>query len=147
MGLEALSRGAARCWFFERNREALRVLQANIDVLAAGDRVRVVTGDAWFAATAPSCASLFDLVFLDPPYADSEDAGTSGHVRRFLATLGRDGADREPRPLVVLHHDHKVRYELTADEPWAIVDERAIGSNRITIFRPRPVGPLPSQDA
>ena len=35
MGIEALSRGAARCTFVERDRDALRALRANIDDAAA----------------------------------------------------------------------------------------------------------------
>jgi len=65
MGLEALSRGAARCTFVERNRAALEALRANVEALGAQAQTSVVAGDA--AASGPRCAAA-DVVFVDPPY-------------------------------------------------------------------------------
>jgi 16S rRNA (guanine966-N2)-methyltransferase len=65
MGIEALSRGAARCTFVERDREALAVLRANLEACKLGpDRAVVVVGDG-----ARPGAGRFDLALLDPPYA------------------------------------------------------------------------------
>ena len=62
LGLEALSRGAARATFVERGRAALALLRANVDLLGA--QARVVARDA----ARPGPGSPHDLVFLDPPY-------------------------------------------------------------------------------
>ena len=64
LGLEALSRGAAAATFLERGRPALALLRANLDLLGAHDRARVVARDA----TRPGPGSPHDLAFLDPPY-------------------------------------------------------------------------------
>jgi 16S rRNA (guanine966-N2)-methyltransferase len=64
MGIEALSRGAARCTFVERDRDALRALRTNIDALELADRARVTGGDVMAVAAALDA----DLVFVDPPY-------------------------------------------------------------------------------
>jgi len=45
MGLEALSRGAARVFFMEQDRAALAALRANIAACKAGDACRVMAGD------------------------------------------------------------------------------------------------------
>ena len=72
LGLEALSRGAAKAVFVERDRTALRALRANIGALGLGGEV--VTGGVGAyltsATAAPSSgpAIRFTLVFLDPPY-------------------------------------------------------------------------------
>lgn len=67
LGLEGLSRGAASAVFVERSRGALRALEANIRELGAGDRARIVPGDALsFAAKLPALS--FDLALADPPY-------------------------------------------------------------------------------
>jgi 16S rRNA (guanine966-N2)-methyltransferase len=65
LGIEALSRGAARCSFVERDRNALVALRANLAALDLGDRTSVVVDDAlvWLAA-----ARGFDLLLIDPPY-------------------------------------------------------------------------------
>jgi 16S rRNA (guanine966-N2)-methyltransferase len=64
IGIEALSRGAARCIFVERDRSALRALDENLDALDLRDRSRVVAGDAATAAATIDA----DIVFADPPY-------------------------------------------------------------------------------
>lgn len=76
LGLEALSRGAAAVCFVERQPAVARALEQCLLRLQAGDRSRVVTGDARrFLAGA---AQPFDLVFLDPPFGagDREDLCT-----------------------------------------------------------------------
>ncbi|MCH7595696.1 MAG: 16S rRNA (guanine(966)-N(2))-methyltransferase RsmD [Planctomycetes bacterium] len=131
MGLEALSRGADHCCFFERHRAVLEVLRQNISTLASQDSALVVTGDAWRLASQTVDDRFFDLIFLDPPYRDSADSTPDGLVRQYLRRVADAGSGR---PLVVLHHDGKVRFDLTPDDPWRIVDERRIGSNRVTVF-------------
>lgn len=67
VGLEALSRGAARAVLVESDAKAVRVLRDNVAALGlAGAQVipRPVTVALADAATDP-----FDLVFADPPYA------------------------------------------------------------------------------
>jgi len=94
MGLEALSRGAAFCSFFERDLDALEALRGNIESLGAGQVSRVVAGDAWRAPMATPTELVREgilapaaLIFLDPPYRDCEDTSDRGAVRRFLERL------------------------------------------------------------
>ncbi len=70
LGLEALSRGAARAVFVENGRAAVLVA-ANIDRIGAGgigagDAARLIRRDATRLGPCPE--EMFDLVFLDPPY-------------------------------------------------------------------------------
>jgi 16S rRNA (guanine966-N2)-methyltransferase len=65
LGIEALSRGAARCTFVEKDPKALRTLRENIAALAIGERCAVVPADVM--TIAPSLGSA-DIVFADPPY-------------------------------------------------------------------------------
>jgi len=81
MGLEALSRGAARAFFMEQDRAALAALRANIAGCKAGDTCRVIAGDV---TAPPIAAAPCTLVFLDPPYA-------KGLVPRALAALQAKG--------------------------------------------------------
>lgn len=65
MGIEALSRGAARCTFVERDRSALVALRENLRALRLDDRTTVVTSDVM--AWVPAMRGV-DLVLADPPY-------------------------------------------------------------------------------
>jgi 16S rRNA (guanine966-N2)-methyltransferase len=65
MGIEALSRGAARCTFVERDRDALSALRQNITALCLDDRATVVTSDVM--AWVPAMRGV-DLALIDPPY-------------------------------------------------------------------------------
>ena len=47
MGLEALSRGAAHCTFFERDRTALAVLRKNFTTLDVKKEATIIARDAW----------------------------------------------------------------------------------------------------
>lgn len=69
LGLEALSRGAREAVFVERSRGALRTLEANIELLGAEDRCRVVREDALRFASRID-AGAFDLALADPPYGE-----------------------------------------------------------------------------
>jgi 16S rRNA (guanine966-N2)-methyltransferase len=67
LGLEALSRGASTATFVEKARGSLVTLKANVELLKAGPRVRIVRGDA-MAYIRKVEAGAFDLVLADPPY-------------------------------------------------------------------------------
>lgn len=64
VGIEALSRGAAHCTFVERDRNALRALEENVDTLDLAQRTRILRSDASQAAATLDV----DIAFIDPPY-------------------------------------------------------------------------------
>jgi len=74
MGLEALSRGARRCVFVDRDRAALEGLKQNVAALREEGRSVVAAGDAlsglWASRLGEEGAA---VVFCDPPYAMMEE--------------------------------------------------------------------------
>jgi 16S rRNA (guanine966-N2)-methyltransferase len=65
LGLEALSRGAAHCTFYEKDRSALDVLKRNLDKLGAAGRADLRAQPVEHALPpARPC----DLILMDPPY-------------------------------------------------------------------------------
>jgi 16S rRNA (guanine966-N2)-methyltransferase len=87
LGIEALSRGAARATFVERSPQALAALRANVAALALTERSRILGGDALAALRGND---KYDLVFLDPPYATA--ALLAGPLSRELPGVLRAGA-------------------------------------------------------
>lgn len=72
VGMEALSRGAARVVFVERWAGALKVLRGNLAQLGLKDGVEVRQESAGAYLKRGLNGNGFDIVFLDPPY-DAED--------------------------------------------------------------------------
>lgn len=70
LGFEAASRGARRVVMIERDAEALRGLQANLEMLAAADVVEVVRADA--LEFLQHHGRRYHLVFADPPFSDDQ---------------------------------------------------------------------------
>ena len=69
LGIEALSRGAARVVFVDRSRQSISVIRANLEALGIMDRSDLVQQDAdTFVQGTLEGSGPFDLVFLDPPY-------------------------------------------------------------------------------
>jgi 16S rRNA (guanine966-N2)-methyltransferase len=101
VGIEALSRGAARAVFVERNRDALRALRSNLAALRLSrEQARVIAGDVLpalpvLAASEPA----FDLVFLDPPF-------TGNLAPRALAALAVGPLLHADTRVVVQHSTH-----------------------------------------
>jgi 16S rRNA (guanine966-N2)-methyltransferase len=65
LGLEAISRGAAKAWLIESDPAAQAASKANISALNLSDRVKLIPSDA---LAIPQASEACDLVFLDPPY-------------------------------------------------------------------------------
>jgi len=110
VGIEALSRGAARVEFVERAPAALKALRGNLDRLGltAGFRIHAATVGAFLLRAGRPDRELerFDLVFLDPPYdAAAEYAATLGLLGgSAVGLLGLDA-------LVIAEHRRKERLE------------------------------------
>ena len=126
LGLEALSRGASRAVFIERDRMALACVRANIEACRMQTQALVVPGDATRPPAAREGWSSAGLVFLDPPYG-------AGLVAPALAALAAKGWIA-PAVLVVA--------EIAAEEPaptdQPLLAERRHGAARLCIWRSAP---------
>ena len=69
LGIEALSRGAASVTFVERSAEALKALRKNIATTHFDDRAEVVSANV--LGFLEQIAGPYDVVFCDPPFADT----------------------------------------------------------------------------
>lgn len=85
VGLEALSRGAAHVLLVEADARAARTVRENVRALGLpGAEVR--TGTAAQTVAGPAPADPYGAVFLDPPYAVTDD-----DLREILLTLRAQG--------------------------------------------------------
>ena len=66
LGIEALSRGAERCVFVDKRREAVSLIRENVRSVGLADQAQIIQGDA--LDYLKRCREQFGLIFLDPPY-------------------------------------------------------------------------------
>jgi 16S rRNA (guanine966-N2)-methyltransferase len=96
LGLEALSRGAARMTFVESDRDACRVINANLETLAL--RGTVLCQDV--ARALAQERRDYDLVLCDPPYGYDlgRIAGAFQRLVRAAGVLVLESSSREEAP-------------------------------------------------
>ncbi|HNJ70963.1 MAG TPA: 16S rRNA (guanine(966)-N(2))-methyltransferase RsmD, partial [bacterium] len=68
LGIEALSRGAAKSTFVELHSKAVHVLRNNVIKCRFEQQIDVITGDA-LEFISSVAVKKYDIVFADPPYA------------------------------------------------------------------------------
>ena len=122
LGLEALSRGAARAVFIENAADALAALRRNIAALGEGERARILPGDA---TRPPRASEACALVFLDPPYR----SGLAGPALAALAAAGW----LAPEALAVV--ETAAREKMPPPAGFTLLDERRYGAARLTFLR------------
>ncbi len=138
LGVEALSRGADHCTFVERDNRMRAVLRTNLDV-TAGDpgvsRVQAVGGDALDFLRRAAGGQEFDLVFIDPPYAEA--ARLAGPLSSALPPV------LAPNATVVVESDRRTPLDLTSTgqdgSPIALSlsSQRRYGDTLLTVLKAR----------
>jgi 16S rRNA (guanine966-N2)-methyltransferase len=124
VGIEALSRGAARAIFVEQKFAAAKTIRENLRALGIEDRAEVRQGRA--TALIPRIEA--DIVFLDPPYALEPE---------YAASLDLLGGKPSPFKswLVIAQHPPRVKL---ADHYGGLNRTRILkqGDNVLSFYRP-----------
>lgn len=133
LGIEALSRGAARCTFVERHRLALRCLRQNLQQLDLTRVAAILTDNAW-TMRPPQAGAGFGLTFVDPPYREAEDPlRVADLLERLAPAVTADGV------LVFRHERQSAPPREDELRSLTYVDERVIGRMRLLFLTPRDV--------
>jgi len=128
VGIEALSRGASHVTFVEQDRRAQALVVENLARCGVADGYAIIRASVARACKA-FAAGEFDIVFLDPPYAD--DASRVQSVLECVAAATADAG------LVVLEHARK---RPAPDPGGRLVRSRVVeaGDSALTFFACRP---------
>lgn len=127
LGIETLSRGAARVTFVERERACATIVAENLAATGFAQRAEVHSADAldWLKAHRGDL-TVYNLILLDPPYRSANAVETL----RLLDTLSL-----RPEGLVVAEHHRVVSIpELQHLHP---IRHQVYGSTRLSFFRNR----------
>lgn len=127
VGLEALSRGAARAVFVDSSPQAVRLIRENVRRLGCGPRAEVVEGDIFTALRSLLRGGrAFDLVFVGAPYGRGLAARTAEALAELRPLL--------PGAVVVVESFHK---EPIADRygPLVLEMRRVYGETVLSLYR------------
>lgn len=126
LGIEALSRGAARAAFVDENRGSINILKENIDICGFAERSEIIQ------ATVESGIKLFskrgtrfNLVFLDPPYG-------KGLIEKAMEEIVRKGV-LEDGAVVIAEHSLRER-PLAEYCGLTLADRRKYGDTEISFY-------------
>lgn len=132
LGIESLSRGAARVTFVDSSRDAASAIRANLAQLDLSDRARILVSDVRRAlADLSRSHEIFDLVFVDAPFKDD----TSAEVLAMLAEFGLVAPDG----WIVIEQSKRAPAAPPAPEAHERAFVATIGDHRIAFYRrPQP---------
>lgn len=124
LGLEALSRGAGKCYFCDNSKEALNIIRKNIAYCGAEHRSAVLPGD--FRKGIGRIKEKADFIFADPPY-------DSGLYDKIFETVEETGLLKDDG-LIIAEHWHTMEM---ADKicGFVKVKERKYGHIILSIYR------------
>jgi 16S rRNA (guanine966-N2)-methyltransferase len=125
MGLEALSRGAKKVYFVEKNPKVFKLLKENLDIFDFNYEAKL--SDA-LAALNSFQGIKFDIIFIDPPYA-------SGLIESVLVRIKENKLLSEDGTAIVEHSSNLQITEMATVLGFEILKEKKYGDTAITILR------------
>lgn len=128
LGIEALSRGAASATFVDAHPESIALTRKNLQLTGLDSHANLILMDAQKALNRLSDQGrIFDIVLVDPPYADKE---LSEKILVSLSSLSLISA----KGIVVVETDAK--YRLAAPETLFPADRKVYGDTALSFFEP-----------
>lgn len=121
-GFEAISRGASRCYFNDVDHDAYTSIKHNAHTLKETDKCHIFKLD-YRVFLKQHQATHFDFIFIDPPYALTDD-----DVKTLLVDLKRYQAT-----LILERHKHSISPSI---DGLTLIKEKIYGIKKITIYQP-----------
>lgn len=122
LGIEALSRGAAKVVFIDRDPESVRLIKQNLaHVGALSGEYEIYNKDFAFALKKLQ-GRKFDVVFADPPYA-------GGYEKQVTALVDLYGILKSDGVLVIEHSS-----DVAVDSGSFTNDERICGNTKLSFL-------------
>ncbi len=124
LGLEAISRGASKCYFADNSRKSVSMIRRNIEYCRAGDRAVLLPGD--YMRALERINEKIDVFLLDPPYEAGYYESCFDKIRE-LELLAEDG-------IIVAEHrnDLKLPEELAG---FIKIKERKYGNIILSVYQ------------
>lgn len=130
VGLEALSRGAASVTWVEADRRNWKLLRENAESLGV-DAAQSYCADALKWVSSFGKGHIYDIIFADPPYADTRENG----IQRLMELCAKQGMVPDGGIFV---SEQASDTHAVPTEGWEILRDREYGKTRLVIWRKLP---------
>jgi 16S rRNA (guanine(966)-N(2))-methyltransferase RsmD len=128
VGLEALSRGAAKVVFVEKNPVMVNAIKRNLLELGITNKYKILETEAGKGIKKlQSKSEKFDFIFADPPYE-------KGCVREIFQYLG-DGEMISSEGVLIFQHSVRENIPGTLAGTFMLTDQRRYGDTLISFFK------------
>ncbi|MGH2493255.1 MAG: 16S rRNA (guanine(966)-N(2))-methyltransferase RsmD [Ktedonobacteraceae bacterium] len=133
VGIEALSRGAARATFIEMNYSVLKLVRENLKITGLGDRAETIGADAFKflqanAAPTSNAAHEYDIIYVAPPQYH-EMAARALAMLDTSPLLAADGL-----VIVQIHPKERSGVAAVPLTRLTLTDERKYGSTLLMFY-------------
>ena len=120
-GLECLSRGAKKVIFIENYKYALDILKKNLANLKMINNYEIINKNAYDINTLKKINEKFELIFLDPPYKDT-------NIKTLLIDILRENI-LNTNGIVILHRHKNANDVIPLN--YTVVEEKKYGISKI----------------
>ena len=120
-GIECLSRGAKRVYFFENYDASLKVLRKNLNELELSKNSVINRIDAYEISKENIHNEKIDLIYLDPPFKDK-------NINKLLKKI-TEFKIAQKSTLIIIHRNKKFKENFIED--FKIIREKTYGLSKI----------------
>jgi len=137
VGLEALSRGASKVVFVEKEGICVKTIEKNVESLGFTEKAKVLKADVlsglkWLEHF--SDYKGYDIVFMGPPYRTEENLPLSYSAETLRLLV--EGGIAAPKALIVVQH-HK-KEDVPTPDGLEHVRREKYGDTDVDFYRPKP---------
>ena len=120
-GIECLSRGAAKVYFFENYNNSLKILKQNILKFKLENKSLIYNSSAYNLEKSNLESLVFDIIFLDPPFKDTEIQSLIDQIKKLKVA--------DSNSILIIHRNKKSNDKIS--EYLNIVAEKNYGLSKI----------------
>lgn len=128
IGIEALSRGAGRAVFVEKNPKAMACIRENLKHTKLEKKAEMIQSDVMSALQRLDGKMEFDFIFMDPPY----DQEWEKRVLEYLTDaplLSEDG-------VIIVEASKGTSFDYVQDMGYTIIKEKIYKTNKHVFLEP-----------
>ena len=121
-GLECLSRQAGSVYFIENKKDAIEILEKNIEKLKVKNKIKLFFDDIFKLIEKKNIfTSKFDLIFCDPPFKDT-------NIEKLINSIFNNNLLNK-NGIIILHRQKSTKEKLP--DYFKIIEARTYGISKI----------------